>query len=157
LNDLKIMVIYDSQTGNTEKMAEAIAEGAGSVVGMDVEVKKIGEPFALSMLGKADGVIFGSPCNYANVTPAMAGFLKNLKGSAKIGKVDIKGKKAAIFGSYGWDGAYVMEELFKKAVLDLGFKVKDDVCVEVDNNIKYHPDDHLAKCKAWGKDFAESL
>ncbi|TET72963.1 FprA family A-type flavoprotein [Candidatus Bathyarchaeota archaeon] len=154
---MKIMVVYDSLTGNTEKMAHAVAEGAGSVAGIVVEVRKIGEPFALSMMAKADGVIFGSPCNYANVTPGMRGFLDNLKGYIRAGKMDVKGKRAAIFGSYGWDGAYVMEELFKKAVQNLGFRVKNEVCVEVGTNIKYHPDEHLAKCKAWGKDFAEYL
>jgi flavodoxin len=154
---MKIMVVYDSQTGNTEKMAKAVAEGAGSVAGVEVDVKKIGEPFSLSMLAKADGVIFGSPCNYANVTPAMVSFLENLKGAAKKRTVNVKGKKAAIFGSYGWDGAYVMEDLFKKAVQDIGFQVKPEVCVEVDTNIQYHPDDHLEKCRVWGKAFAENL
>jgi flavodoxin len=153
---MKIMVVYDSNTGNTEKMAKAVAEGAGSG-DASVEVKKIGEPFPLSSLGEADGALFGSPCNYANVTPAMVSFLENLKGAAKKGTVDVKGKKAAIFGSYGWDGAYVMEDLFKKAVQDIGFQVKPEVCVEVGTNIQYHPDDHLKKCRVWGKAFAENL
>lgn len=39
---MKIIVVFDSQTGNTEKMAKAIAEGASSVPGSVVEVKKIG-------------------------------------------------------------------------------------------------------------------
>ena len=144
-------------TGNTEKMAHSVAEGAGSVSGIEVEVKKIGEPFALSILEKADGVIFGSPCNYANTTPGMRSFLDNLKGYIMAGRMDVKGKRATIFGSYGWDGAIIMEEMFKNAVQDLGFKVKDEVLMEIDTNIKYNPDIHLMKSKAWGKDFAENL
>jgi len=35
----KILVLYYSRTGNTQKMAEAVAEGARSVQGADVEVK----------------------------------------------------------------------------------------------------------------------
>ncbi len=151
------MVVYDSLTGNTEKMAHSVAEGAGSVSGIEVEVKKIGEPFALSILEKADGVIFGSPCNYANTTPGMRSFLDNLKGYIMAGRMDVKGKSATIFGSYGWDGALIMEEMFKNAVQDLGFKVKDEVLMEIDTNIKYNPDIHLMKSKAWGKDFAENL
>lgn len=154
---MKILVVYDSLTGNTEKMAHSVAEGAGSVSGIEVEVKKIGEPFALSILEKADGVIFGSPCNYANTTPGMRSFLDNLKGYIMAGRMDVKGKRATIFGSYGWDGAIIMEEMFKNAVQDLGFKVKDEVLMEIDTNIKYNPDIHLMKSKAWGKDFAENL
>ena len=154
---MKIMVVYDSQTGNTERMAKAVAEGAGSVAGVEVDVKKVGEPFTLSTLEKADGVIFGSPCNYANVTPAMVGFLENIKGALKSGRLDVRGKKAAIFGSYGWDGAYVMEDLFRKAVQDAGFEVEPEVHVAIDTNIRYHPEDHLEKSRAWGKEFAENL
>jgi flavorubredoxin len=153
---MKIMVVYDSNTGNTEKMAKAVAEGAGSG-GATVEVKKIGEPFPLSSLGYADGALFGSPCIYANVTPAMQGFLENLKGAVDARKVKLRGKKAAVFGSYGWDGAWVMEQKFKIYVKDLGYKIEQDACVEVGSDIQYHPDDHLTKCREWAKKFAESL
>ena len=96
---MKVMVVYDSLSGNTEKMAKAIAKGAESVVGTVVEVKKIGEPFSLSMLAKADGVAFGSPCIYANVTDRMQYFLENMTAYVKAGKMDVRGKHAAIFGS----------------------------------------------------------
>ena len=154
---MKIMVVYDSLSGNTEKMAKAVGEGAGSVAGAVVEVKKIGEPFPLSMLAKADGVFFGSPCIYANVTDGMRSFLENMGEYVKAGKMEVKGKQAAIFGSYGWDGAWVMEERLKEQVKDLGFKVWDEVCVEVGSNIKYHAEEYLKKCRAFGKKFAESL
>ena len=36
---VKILIIYDSNTGNTEKMAKAVAEGATST-GAEVETKK---------------------------------------------------------------------------------------------------------------------
>jgi flavorubredoxin len=153
---MKIMVVYDSMGGNTEKMAEAIAEGASSA-GAEVEVKKIGEAFPISILEKADGVAFGSPCIYASVTEAMRGFLNNLEGLAKADKINVKGKTAMVFGSYGWDGAWVMEEYLKDKVGDIGFDVSPDVCVEVDTNIKYHADQYLGKCKDFAKNLVESL
>ena len=153
---MKIMVVYDSTTGNTEKMAKAIAEGANAG-GASVEVKKIGEPFPLSSLEKADGALFGSPCIYANVTPAMRGFLENMIAAVKDGKIKLKGKKAAVFGSYGWDGAWVMEERLNEYVKSLGYVIEQKACVEVGDDLKYHPDDHISKCREWGKDFAKSL
>lgn len=154
---MKIVVIYDSMTGNTEKMATMIAEGARSVVGTVVEVKKIGEPFPLSILAKLDGAVFGSPCIYADVTEGMRSFLEHLRRYVEEGKIDVKGRSAAIFGSYGWDGAWIMEELLKKMVKDIGYKVKDEVCVETATNLKYHADEYQEKIKAFGKKFAESL
>ena len=126
-------------------------------MGASIEIKKIGEPFPLSSLGDADGALFGSPCNYANVTPAMRGFLMSITGAIEDGKIKLKGKKAAVFGSYGWDGAYVLEQKFNAYVKNLGYKVEQEACVEIGTNLRYHPDDHLGKCREWAKKFAESL
>ena len=39
-SDTNILVVYHSQTGNTRKMAEAVAKGAGSVKNVRVVLKK---------------------------------------------------------------------------------------------------------------------
>ena len=62
-----------------------------------------------------------------------------------------------MFGSYGWDGAWVMEEVLKLSLKDLGYNVQDEVCVETDSNVKYNESESLKKCKDFGKKFAESL
>ncbi|MGD2142320.1 MAG: flavodoxin domain-containing protein [Candidatus Bathyarchaeota archaeon] len=152
---MKIFVVYDSQTGNTEKMAKATAKGAGSVKGAKVEIKKVGEPFPLSKMTEADGVLIGSPCIYADVTPALRRLLVNLKGYINVTRQKVK--KAGIFGSYGWDGAWVMEDKLRSDMESLGFNVWDKPCVEVGISIQHHPDDHLLRCEDWGKEFAEAL
>jgi NAD(P)H dehydrogenase (quinone) len=43
----KILVLYYSRTGNTEKMAQAVAEGAKTVSGVDVELNYHVEPESL--------------------------------------------------------------------------------------------------------------
>ena len=153
---MKILIVYDSKTGNTEKMAKAIEEGARDA-GADVTVKKIGEPFPLSLLADSDSVVFGSPTRYADVTNEMKDFLQHVESYIKLGKMKIKGKQAAIFGSYGWDGAYVMEERLKGYVEALGYKIYPKVCVKVDYDIKINQKDTLSECKTWGKEFAKSL
>ena len=154
---MKLLVIYDSKGGNTEKMAHAIAEGAASVEETMSEVKKIGEPFPLTELADADMVVFGSPVIYADVTDEMKSFLEHLKRYIDAGRMDMKGRRAAVFGSYGWDGAWTMEEQFKKRVKDLGYKVDEKVCVEIDTDLKYHAATPLENCRAFGKELAESL
>lgn len=58
----KILIIYYSRTGNTEKMAQFVAEGAREEKA-DVELKKAEEAAPEDLL-KADGIIMGSPTYY---------------------------------------------------------------------------------------------
>ena len=84
-------------------------------------------------------------------------FLEHLGRYIKVGRMEMKSRKAAVFGSYGYDGAWIMEERLKKMVQDLGYKVLEDVCVETDTNIKYHTEDYTEKCQKFGKEFAEYI
>ncbi len=152
---MKIVVIYDSKTGNTEKMAKALAEGAGEHA--EVEVKKIGEAFPLTIIADADGVIFGSPVYYADISNGMKDFLDHVETYIKANKRKINKKPAAVFGSYGYDGAWIMEERLKERIKGLGYKVSDDVLVMIDSDIKYNFDSNSAKCRNFGKKFAENL
>jgi flavorubredoxin len=152
---LKIVVIYDSKSGNTEKMARAIAEGASGRA--DVEVKKIGEAFPLTLMADADGVIFGSPVYYADISNNMKDFLAHVETYIKSKKEKINHMPSAVFGSYGYDGAWIMEEKLKERIKSLGYRVQDDVLVMIDSDIKYHFVDESVKCKEFGKKFAESL
>ena len=69
-----VSIIYDSRTGNTERMANAIAEGARSA-GAQVTVRKLGEKFPVEELAKADAILIGSPTHYSSTTAEMRHFL----------------------------------------------------------------------------------
>lgn len=153
---MKIAILYDSMTGNTEKLAEAIAEGAEEA-GAEVDQEKIGQKFPLSMIGGVDAVMFGSPVIYADVTDPMRDFLKKIERYVASGKLEMEGRIAAVFGSYGWDGAWIMEERLRAMVESLGYEVYDDVLVEVDSRIEHNTEAALGKARAFGKSFAESL
>jgi flavorubredoxin len=151
---LKIVIIYDSKTGNTEKMAKAVAEGAGEVA--EVELKKIGEAFPLTVMAEADGVVFGGPVYYADISNEMKDFLSHVESYIKANKKKIDDRPAAVFGSYGYDGAWIMEERLKARIERLGYHAYDEVCVLVDTDIKYN-EKSLDACKKFGKKFAESI
>jgi NAD(P)H dehydrogenase (quinone) len=51
----KVLVLYDSSTGNTEKMAYLVAEGAKRVEGIEVRVKKVDDATKEDVLW-ADGL-----------------------------------------------------------------------------------------------------
>jgi len=152
---MKLVIIYDSKTGNTEKMAKAIAEGSSEKA--DVELKKIGEAFPLTILADSDGVMFGSPVYYADVSNGMKDFLIHLKSYVNANRKTINQIPAAIFGSYGYDGAWIMEEKLKDMVKDLGYETFEDVLVMIDSDIKYHFETEEEKAKEFGRNFVDSL
>lgn len=140
---LKLLIIYYSQTGNTEKMAMAVQEGAKSVVGIDVEMKYFARP---EELAEADAIIFGMPTYYHDISIDA----KNLLEGASKEEIDLTGKVGAAFGSYGWSGEApnILVEIMKN-------KFGMDV-IEPALRIKYNPDEEgVEECRKLGKAVAE--
>ena len=153
----KIVIIYDSKTGNTEKMAKSVAEGAKSVTGVDVLLKKLGEPFSLKVLDDADAIILGAPAHYAHITPEMRNFLEYLRDEIGAVRLKVKGKIGGTFGSYGWDGGAAIERLAKD-MENLGIKVQSPVLAQVPplpySSLKEKP---LKECRELGKTLAQKI
>jgi NAD(P)H dehydrogenase (quinone) len=93
---LKALIIYDSKTGNTEKMAFMIAEGVREVDGIDCVVKKV-EDATLEDLMEAQGIIVGSPTYYG----CMSGKLKEFFDKSIEIHGKLEGKVGAVFTSSG--------------------------------------------------------
>jgi len=150
-----LIIIYDSKTGNTEQMAKSIAEGAKLVSGVDVILKKLGEPFSVRILDDADAVILGAPAHYGHVTKEMRDFLACILGMKEAGRLILEGKLGAAFGSYGWDGGVAIERLAKD-IENLGVKVQSPVLAQVPPlpfpSIK---EKSLKECRELGKTIAE--
>jgi len=62
----KVLIVYDSLTGNTEKMAKAVEQGAREA-GANVRLKKANEA-EISDLEWADGIIIGSPTHFGTMS-----------------------------------------------------------------------------------------
>jgi NAD(P)H dehydrogenase (quinone) len=91
----RILVVYYSRTGNTEKMAQLVAEGAKKA-GAEVTVKKVQQTTPDDLI-KQDALIFGSPTYYGTMAWEMK---KLIDDSVKYhGKLD--GKVGAAFSSSG--------------------------------------------------------
>jgi len=69
-----VLIAYYSQTGNTESMAAAAAEGAREVDGVTVEFMEMGDVTAADV-ERADGLVVASPTHWANIPPAVAEFV----------------------------------------------------------------------------------
>lgn len=98
---MKTAVIYWSGTGNTEAMAEAVVEGAKQA-GAEVSLFTASE-FDTSKVGDFDTLAFGCPAMGAEELEDSE-FLPMFTAV----KPSLKGKKIALFGSYGWgDGEWM--------------------------------------------------
>ncbi len=93
----KMAIIYASGLGRTKKMAEAIANGAMTIEGVEVLLKDAYDAKPEDVKDAAAIVLGGSTYNY-KLMKAMDPFLKELA------KLDLKGKVGVAFGSYGWSG-----------------------------------------------------
>lgn len=141
----KILVLYYSRTGNTEKMANAIAEGAKSVANVEVELNYYVDA---EELAKFDAILVGAP-TYHHEMPIE---VKKLFEDAAVKGISLKGKVGAAFGSYGWSGEapkFVLEIMKNK------FEMR---VIEPPLLAKYAPDQNtLNMCRNLGKHVSESL
>ena len=71
-----VLVTYHSASGNTEKMAQAVADGAKTVSGTSVVLKRVGEVIGDDLLA-ADAVIVGSPVYFGNMSGEVKTFFDN--------------------------------------------------------------------------------
>ncbi|WP_283674366.1 flavodoxin [Butyricicoccus sp. Marseille-Q5471] len=139
----KIAIIYWSQTGNTEQMANAIAEGIRSA-GEECDLKHVSEITAADAAQYVK-LALGCPAMGAEVLEEaeFEPFFTELEGR-------LTGHKAALFGSYGWGDGQWMRDWYKRA---------DDSGANVfgDEGFMLHetPDESgLEACRDFGKRFA---
>ena len=96
----KMAIIYATGMGRTKTMAEAIANGAMTIEGVEVVLKDVYDALPEDVKDAGAIVLGGSTYNY-KLIKAMDPFLKELA------KLDLKGKVGGAFGSYGWSGESV--------------------------------------------------
>ena len=135
----KVAVVYWSGSGNTEAMADKVAEGA-KAAGAEVEVISA-DDFDGTDISSFDGVAFGCP--------AMGD--EELEDSVfqpvfEACEPKLAGKKVALFGSYGWGDGDWMRSWEEKCQ-------NDGVALAVDSVIcNEEPDDEAqAACIELGK------
>lgn len=144
----KVLIAYDSRTGNTEKMAEYIAEGV-RMAGHQAELKKISAIKNEKDLQGYDGYIFGCPTYHRDMTGGMKTFL------FVVEKAKLAGKVGGAFGSYTHSGDApgiifdTLEYVFKMNVTDLGsFNLKEHLIGQREG---------IKACQDYGKGLAAKL
>ena len=134
----KVAVVYWSGTGNTQAMAEAVANAAGAEL-------FTADAFSGEKMDAYDAVGFGCP-SMGSEQLEESEFEPMFEGC----KSHLAGKRIALFGSYGWgDGEWMRN--WEAECLSLGAELAGEcvICQET-------PDEEaLAACEALGKALAE--
>jgi NAD(P)H dehydrogenase (quinone) len=117
----KILVLFDSKTGNVAQMAALVAEGAHEVPGTEVRIRSIDEAVAEDVLW-CDGVAVGSPTNMGVLSWKMKRFWDEVMGEYWM-KVD--GKIGCAFSSAGgWGGGMELAcQSILTVLMNFGFLV----------------------------------
>lgn len=138
---MKVKIIYWSGTGNTEKMANAIFEGAKEV-NDDTTLINVCDA-KVDDVKDADVLIFGCPAMGSEELEEeyMRPYMDSVNEL-------LKDKKVALFGSYEWAEGQWMD-YWKEELENLGVQVFETV-IAYDNP----SEDALADCKSLGKAIA---
>ena len=138
-----IQVVFWSQSGNTEAMADAVADGIRKA-GKEADVVFVGDA-SIDELKSAKVFALGCPAMGAEVLEEgeMEPFVSDLE-------MSVSGKTIGLFGSYGWgDGQWMRdwEDRMKAAGAEVA-------CGEGIITQETPDDDALVKCKELGKTLA---
>lgn len=139
----KVAIVYWSGTGNTEQMAESVANGARNA-GADVTTFTAAE-FDADKMDEFDAIAFGCPSMGAEQLEE-----DEFEPMFTACESKLSGKKIALFGSYGWgDGEWMRNwvDQMKNAGADV-IGGEDAICADA-------PDDETeAKLVELGKQLA---
>ena len=140
----KVTIVFWSQSGNTESMANAVAEGV-TAAGKEAVVVDVASA-SLDDLKAAKGFAMGCPAMGAEVLEEseMEPFVEEIESF-------VSGKKLALFGSYGWgDGQWMRDWVDRMTGAGATVIGGEGVIAQE------APDDEaIASCKALGKALAE--
>ncbi|HCR3434197.1 anaerobic nitric oxide reductase flavorubredoxin [Morganella morganii] len=141
----RITIFYDTMSNNTRMMADAIAQGINEA-DPDVAVKifnvaRSDKNDIITSVFRSKGTLVGSSTMNNVMMPKIAGMLEELTG------LRFRNKKAAAFGSYGWNGGAV--DRVQTRLMDAGFETTMSL------KAKWRPDlNTLEECRQYGRDLA---
>lgn len=93
----KVLVVYATRTGETQNIAELIAEGV-RFTGHEADVVGVKEIKNASDLDGYDGYVFGSSTYHGEMLQGMKTFLFLAENA------NLEGKIGGAFGAFGWSG-----------------------------------------------------
>jgi multimeric flavodoxin WrbA len=142
----RVLVIYQSFSGNTQKMAEAVAAGAREVRGVEVVLKRASEAGSED-LGSASAVAFGAPNTFGGMSGALRDFFDRAWGAHEA----VAGRPAVAFSSENADVTAARQEIEKFFTFYKLKKLSEGVTAVQSPGPK-----ELEACQALGRELAKA-
>jgi flavorubredoxin len=143
----KVLVIYDTMWGSTEKMAKAILKGLIDE-GADARLLHLRSNHRSDIIAEmleARGIVLGSPTLNNGMFPTMGDFLTYMRGLRP------KGKIFGLFGSHGWGGGAIKE-------MRRHLEMEKFEIWEKELSVQFIPDENEVKSAIeFGKEFARKV
>ncbi|ELQ6225383.1 anaerobic nitric oxide reductase flavorubredoxin [Cronobacter turicensis] len=143
----RITIFYDTMSGNTRLMADAIAQGINEVdprVAVKIfNVARSDKNEILTHVFRSKGVLVGTSTMNNVMMPKIAGLVEEMTG------LRFRNKRASAFGSHGWSGGAV--DRLSTRLQDAGFEMSLSL------KAKWRPDlDALEICREHGREIARA-
>ncbi len=148
---MKVLIVFDTKHGNTQKVGELIADGINSVEGNETEVVNV-KDFNLSGEMTYDLILIGSPNHVGTYTKSIKKFVKNISGST------LNVNSFAAFDTY-------MKGDFEKAVKKMEKQLIENfpnstialpgLSIKVGGMKGPIVEEDLSKCKEYGSNLAK--
>ncbi len=119
----KVLIVFATRSGETEKMANLIAEGV-RISGNEAIVKSIKDISSESDTDGYDALVLGSPTYHGDMIQPMKTLLFLLEKSA------LEGKPGGAFGAFGWSGEApdrifdTMKHIYKMDMVSSSLRLK---------------------------------
>ncbi len=143
---MKVLIIFDTKHGNTQQVADLIADGINSVEGNETEVVNV-KDFELSENITYDLILIGSPNHMGSHVKSIKKFIKNLSSAS------VKASSFAAFDTY-------MSKDFEKAVKKMEKQISENLpnstitlpglSIKVGGMKGPIVEEDLSKCKEYG-------
>jgi len=145
VTEKKVAIVYVSAYGNTAAMARKVAEGVAAAGLTPVLMNGVEVPVAemIDRLEECVGFLVGTPTLNSNVPHPILQLIANLV------VLNISGKPASVFGSYGWSGEAI--RTVQEILTSMRVKVSPEPI-----RVRMAPSEQdLQACVAFGKKFGE--
>ncbi len=146
VKERKVVIVYASAYGNTAAMARKVAEGVAAGGLTPVLLNGVETPMdrMIDELEESVGFLIGTPTLNSNVPHPILHLVANLV------VLNMKGKAASVFGSYGWSGEAI------KTVQDILTSMRIKVTPEPIRVRMTPSEQDLKACVDFGRKFAET-
>ena len=148
---MKVLIVFDTKHGNTQRVADLIADGIKSVEGNETEVVNV-KDFDLSGDKTYDLILIGSPNHVGSHVKNIKKFIKNLSSA------NVKASSFAAFDTY-------MSKDFEKAVKKMEKQISENfpnstmalhgLSIKVGGMKGPIVEEDLSKCKEYGINLAK--